>query len=186
MDEVKEPTEGKIAEELIGNKPIRKHRLRQKWTPALFATFLLYHNPFLAWQDPIFVRKKFPNLFPKCSDKTASIKIGKLMNDPKFDHITAEYLKTMRNKGNTGGWFWSLLQKAVDTNMNLPVNMQPSVKLIEVVGKVSGEYDPTQTINIKGGMNLTAEQEKKISKVAEEAMINRLNRLKLEENGNGD
>ena len=92
---MKEPTEGKIAEELIGNKPIRKHRLRQKWTPALFATFLLYHNPFLAWQDPIFVRKKFPNLFPKCSDKTASIKIGKLMNAPKFDHITADYLKTI-------------------------------------------------------------------------------------------
>jgi hypothetical protein len=179
--------EGDIIEELTNPKPVIKRRLRQKWTPALFAMFLIEHGAHLTFQDALYIRRKFPTLFAKCSDKVAIKRIEQLMNNPEFDKVAVPFLQKIANKSNTAKMFDTLVHKAYLTNMELPPTVQPSVKFMEMLGKVSGKLDITQKVHVTGLEKLTPDQEKKISDLVSDGLANRLNRLKaLQEKEKGN
>lgn len=178
MEEEKKDNKN-ILDELVDDKPSRKKHFRNRWTPKLFAMFLFETNFLLAFSDAEYIKdylgKKHPHL------RISVQKIKKLIHDPGFDAIVDKWVDNVSEKENLKKLYYSYVKRCYDAYMDAP---QPSLKLIDVLGKMSGEYDATQKVHIEGTVGLTDEDTKTISKLTEDALLNRIKRMQEKESGN--
>ena len=170
-----EKQEKEALKEHIDTKPIRKKYKRFK-DPRMFAKFLLEMAPGYVWLDGLEVRKKFPNL------KMSPTKINEFMNSKEFkDEVLAQIPEVDKEK--SGNMFNMILLKYFKGQMELDI---PHHKSLVVFGQISGKYDPTQKIDISGGMALTEEKEKEFKAEIEKAIMNRARRLVEAKGGEGN
>ena len=177
MPESDEKQEKETFKKNVDTKPDRKKYKRFK-EPRLFAKFLIERAPGYVWLDGVEIRKKFPNL------KMSARKINELMNLPEFkEEVLAEIPDVDKEK--SGNMFNMVLLKYFKGQMDLDI---PHYKALVVFGQISGRYDPTQKIDVSGGMVLSEEKEKQFIDEVSKAITNRANRLKKleEEGGNGE
>lgn len=175
MPEGDEKQEKEEFKKHVDEKPDRKKYKRFK-EPRLFAKFLIENAPGYVWLDGVEIRNKFPNL------KMSARKINELMNTQEFkDEVLAEIPEVDKEK--SGNMFNMILLKYFKGQMELDI---PHHKSLVVFGQISGKYDPTQKIDLSGGMAFTEEKEKQFVDEVSKAITNRANRLKKLQEEGGD
>jgi len=176
MPESDEKQEKEEFKKHLDDKPVRR-KVRRFRDPRLFANFLIKEAPGYVWLDGVEVKKKFPRL------KMSARRINELMGASEFKQEVLTQIPEV-DKEKSGNMFNMLLLKYFKGQMELDI---PHHKALVVFGQVSGKYDPTQKIDISGGMAFSEDKEKDFKKEVERALANRIKRLteqnKLNEDG---
>jgi len=146
---------------------------RRHWTPEMFALYLM--NKDITYVLPTISAEKIVKELPE-------IHIGKkavdrLRNDPAFEEtVKREFIDRIKNKKILQQMFFTYLQKIIEKNLDLP---QPSTKVLEVLGVLSGEYNPKA--QKKTAPPLTAAQKIRLIHAKEQAEAAR--RARMQEEG---
>ena len=142
MDDNQEPQE---------KEPLKKKLWYKRWSPRQFALYLMSIDMkyVLPGTSNYTILEEVPNLH--CGLE----KIGKLRRSEEFKKTVEDFFTDqIRSQFSRETMFWLYLKHSYNANMELP---NPTTKLLDVLGYVSGEYAPQKSKD-KGKGKMTPAQ----------------------------
>jgi hypothetical protein len=108
----------------------------QRFTPEMFALYLLNVNPVLTL--PFITADRIKR---DCKDLNIGVKkIDALREHPEFvEVVRREFLDPLKDKDNMEKTFYVYLTKCIEGNLEARV---PSYKILEILGFMTGKYSP--------------------------------------------
>jgi len=132
-------------------KPKKKKTWHKRWTPKQFALYLMSVD--IKYVLPGTSNETIMEEVPKLHCGIG--KVSNLRNHKEFQDTVEEHFNfKIRSKFSTETMFWCYLRHSFEANMNKD---DPSSKLMDVLGYVSGEYAPRKPKG-KPGKKMTPAQ----------------------------
>ena len=131
-------------------KPGKKATLQRKWTPEMFALYLLQRGA--SWAIPSVSAAEIRGEFPELG--MSKERIDTLRNDPEFEAtVRREFTDKIKDKSNLERMFLVYLRKIWDANMD---SKNPSAKILDILGYMTGLYNPKEIKKPPPPMNAAA------------------------------